>query len=135
MTRSGHGTGTERSGMWQRDIDDEAPFERLETSGELDAWLAKGGASLLLLHDPYCPISASAYREMARLPGPIGLIDVAAATDLSRTVEARTGIRHESPQAILLRDGDPVWSASHYRISADAVAEAMGKPEAERTET
>jgi bacillithiol system protein YtxJ len=35
---------------------------------------------------------------------------------------ARLGIRHETPQAILLRDGRPVWSASHFRITADALS-------------
>jgi monothiol bacilliredoxin len=31
----------------------------------------------------------------------------------------RLGIRHETPQVILLRDGQPVWSASHFRVTAD----------------
>jgi hypothetical protein len=36
----------------------------------------------------------------------------------------RLGVRHETPQAILLRDGKPVWKASHFRITADALAQA-----------
>jgi bacillithiol system protein YtxJ len=37
---------------------------------------------------------------------------------LSEEAAARFGIRHETPQAILLRDGRPIWSASHFRITA-----------------
>jgi bacillithiol system protein YtxJ len=36
-------------------------------------------------------------------------------------------VRHESPQAILLRDGKPVWKASHFRITAGALAQALWK--------
>ena len=39
---------------------------------------------------------------------------------LSDELAARFGIRHETPQAILLRDGVPVWTASHFRITAHA---------------
>src|SRR5688572_19331145 len=44
---------------------------------------------------------------------------------LSDNAAARFGIRHETPQAILLRDGRPVWNASHFRITADALARAL----------
>ena len=37
---------------------------------------------------------------------------------ISDEVSARFGIRHESPQAILLKDGQPVWTGSHFRITA-----------------
>jgi bacillithiol system protein YtxJ len=35
------------------------------------------------------------------------------------------GVRHETPQAILLRDGVPVWSASHFRITAEALKKVL----------
>jgi bacillithiol system protein YtxJ len=38
---------------------------------------------------------------------------------------ARLGVRHETPQAILLRDGRPVWNASHFRITADALGKIV----------
>jgi bacillithiol system protein YtxJ len=41
---------------------------------------------------------------------------------VSDQVAARFGIRHETPQAILLREGRVVWSASHFRITAETLA-------------
>lgn len=80
---------------------------------------------LLFKHDTACPISAAAHREMSQLAEAVSLIDVNSADDVSREIETRTGVRHESPQVLILRNGDAVWSASHYNITAATVAEAM----------
>ena len=53
------------------------------------------------------------------------MIVVQTARNVSREVEARTGVRHESPQAIVLRNGAAVWNASHFDITAEAVTEAL----------
>jgi bacillithiol system protein YtxJ len=53
------------------------------------------------------------------------VIDVLAQRDLSDHVAARAGIRHESPQAIVLRRGSPVWSASHRGVTAAAIAQQI----------
>ena len=81
--------------------------------------------TILFLHDLGCPISRAAYRQMARLGDEIPLIDVRRAHGLSRAIEERTGVRHESPQVIVLCQGRAVWSASHYAITARAVTDAL----------
>lgn len=43
---------------------------------------------------------------------------------VSNEIAARLGVKHESPQAILVRSGKAVWHASHGRITAAALAEA-----------
>jgi len=83
------------------------------------------GPTLLFLHDPHCPVSAVAERELARLGGRIALIDVAAGRDLSRAVQQRTGVRHESPQVLVLHNGRTIWSGSHGRIRTTTVASAL----------
>jgi monothiol bacilliredoxin len=35
------------------------------------------------------------------------------------------GIRHESPEVIVLQNGKPVWHASHYDVTADALAKEV----------
>lgn len=80
---------------------------------------------LLFKHSSTCPISATAYQEMTKLPRDIALVVVQRARDISREIEARTGVRHESPQALVLRNGEAVWSASHWNVTADAVARAL----------
>lgn len=88
---------------------------------------------ILFKHDPYCPISARAYREMEHVAGDVAIIDVAHDDVVKRAIATRTGIRHESPQVIVVRDGKAVWSASQFRITANDVAKAVndkvtGKP-------
>jgi bacillithiol system protein YtxJ len=45
------------------------------------------------------------------------MITVQSHRSLAAEVAARLGVRHETPQAILLRDGRAVWNASHFRIT------------------
>jgi hypothetical protein len=40
------------------------------------------------------------------------------------------GVAHESPQVIVLRNGQVVWNASHFSITAQAVTAAVRKGEA-----
>ena len=81
---------------------------------------------ILFKHSTTCPISAAAYRQMSNYDGAVSLVVVQSARDISRQIETQTGVRHESPQAIILRNGRAVWSASHWSITADAVKSALG---------
>jgi bacillithiol system protein YtxJ len=44
---------------------------------------------------------------------------------VSNAVAQMFGVRHETPQALLIRDGRVVWSASHFRVTAAAVEDAL----------
>ena len=44
---------------------------------------------------------------------------------VSNAVAQKLGVRHETPQALLIRDGKVVWSASHFRVTAAAVEDAI----------
>ena len=61
------------------------------------------------------------------LPAPDDFYERLIATHrgLSDEAAARLGVRHETPQAILLRDGRPVWSASHFRITKQQLDAAI----------
>jgi len=56
---------------------------------------------------------------------PVYLVDVLDQRPLSQALAARLGIRHESPQAIVLQSGTPVWHDSHFAVTADALAAAL----------
>ena len=94
---------------------------------ELDQLIARSHEAPVLVfkHSTTCPISAAAYREMRQLATEVALVVVQHAREVSREVEARTGIRHESPQALVLRNGEAVWTASHWRLTAEEVERAM----------
>jgi bacillithiol system protein YtxJ len=79
---------------------------------------------VIFKHSTTCGVSSIAYRELARVQGVVALVEVQSAREISREIEARTGIEHESPQVIILRNGKAVWHASHSRIKADAVEQA-----------
>lgn len=82
---------------------------------------------IIFKHSTTCPISAAAHRQMSRVRAEVSLVVVQSAREVSNEVAARTGIRHESPQVIVLKNGEVVWSASHFDIQADAVEQAVSK--------
>ena len=91
-------------------------------------------AFLLFKHSLVCPTSAAAFHEYRRFLAardataaavPTAWLDVRGSRSLSLAVEARTGVKHESPQALYLREGEAVWHASHGSITQRSLAEAL----------
>ena len=86
---------------------------------------------ILFKHSRTCGISCEALDELhAHLRHETSrasckVITVQSHRHVSDEAAARLGVRHETPQAILIRDGKPVWKASHFRITADALARAL----------
>jgi bacillithiol system protein YtxJ len=80
---------------------------------------------VIFKHSSSCPVSAAAYDEMEQFSGEVALVVVQQAQGLSREIEKQTGIRHESPQVLVLDNGKVVWSASHFKIKAQAVSDAV----------
>jgi bacillithiol system protein YtxJ len=89
---------------------------------------------LLFKHSRTCGISCEALDELhahARAAGRVAackVITVQSHRGLSDKVAERLGIRHETPQAILLKNGQPVWNASHFRITAAELGRALTRP-------
>ena len=63
--------------------------------------------------------------ELKRFDGEVVLVEVQNARDLSREIENRTMVAHESPQVMVLRNGQAVWNASHWKVKAEKVADAV----------
>ncbi|HVF57117.1 MAG TPA: bacillithiol system redox-active protein YtxJ [Pyrinomonadaceae bacterium] len=107
----------------------ETRFTPVADTKTLDELLARSNQSPVLLfkHSTTCPISAAAYRQMEGVKGEVSIVVVQRNRDVSREVESRTGVQHESPQALVLRNGEVVWSASHFDITADAVERALSE--------
>lgn len=89
---------------------------------------------VIFKHSLTCPISSSAFRQMKDYEGEIVLVEVQRSRELSNEIENRLGVRHESPQVIVLRNGQVVWDASHFKVTADAVADAVSKARTEKQE-
>jgi bacillithiol system protein YtxJ len=56
---------------------------------------------------------------------PVHVVDVRKQRALSQKTSDYFGIPHESPQVIIIRDGTPVWHASHFGITAVNVSAAL----------
>jgi bacillithiol system protein YtxJ len=86
---------------------------------------------LLFKHSFTCGVSAEALDELVchlnepPLDASYAMVTVQTHRDVSNAVAKRLGIRHESPQALLIREGRVVWSASHFRVTAAAVSAAL----------
>ena len=106
----------------------------IEAIDELDKLLNESQNRPLLLfkHSYTCGISAEALDELLshidvakENAARYAVITVQTHRDVSNAVSKRFGVRHETPQALLIRDGQVVWSASHFRVTANAVREAL----------
>lgn len=104
---------------------------KLESAEDLEAVLA-ADLALVYKHSPVCARSFIARSQVNRFldsnPGvPAYVIDVVGNRELSAALAVRVGVGHESPQAILLRHGKPIWHASHGSIRARAIAAALSR--------
>ncbi len=105
----------------------EANFSPVSDAAALEELFARSHEEPVLLfkHSTACPISARAYRQMEGVKTPVSIVVVQKSRDVSREVEERTGVRHETPQALVIRNGRVVWNASHFDITADVVEQAV----------
>lgn len=81
---------------------------------------------LLFKHSRICPVSVTAWHDIARLEElaptlPVFILDVREQRALARSMASTLGVRHESPQAILIRNGAVLWHGSHSAVRAAAV--------------
>jgi bacillithiol system protein YtxJ len=87
---------------------------------------------LLFKHSFTCGVSAEALDELRSHieESPLATVQYAMVTvqthrEVCDTISERLGIRHETPQAILVRAGRAVWSASHFRVNAEEIQKAL----------
>ena len=86
---------------------------------------SKNKPVVIFKHSNSCGISSKAYREMEKLDDQVNLLEVQSCRDVSRELADLTGIQHETPQVIVLKDGKAVWNASHFDVKAGAVMQAL----------
>lgn len=84
---------------------------------------------ILYKHSNLCELCLIAKAELETLneegDPPIYQVVVQEARPLSNSIEATLGIRHESPQVIILYNQKPVFHASHRAVTATVVRGAI----------
>jgi bacillithiol system protein YtxJ len=102
---------------------------------ELDHALGESRHRPLVLfkHSYSCGVSAEALDELLthladkRRDARYAMVTVQTHREVSNAISARLGVRHETPQALVIRDGRVVWSASHFRVNAEALEKALAQ--------
>lgn len=106
----------------------------IQQIGDFDTLLAQSADTPLLLfkHSYTCGTSAEALDQLIdhlrdrALAARYAIVTVQTHRELSRAIATRLGVRHETPQALLIQDGRVVWTASHFRVTSEAVEKAIG---------
>ncbi|MBM7692924.1 bacillithiol system protein YtxJ [Peribacillus deserti] len=91
--------------------------------------LAESESFLLVKHSLTCPVSQAAFEEYQQFAEEndvnTAYLTVQEARPLSNYVAEKYSVKHESPQAILFRNGEAVWNASHWKITVKSLREAI----------
>ncbi len=83
--------------------------------------------SLIFKHSTRCSISSMALNRLERSWKDDNIstyfLDLIAHRDISAEIQNMFGVYHESPQAILIKNGKAIYDASHMAISSHEIAQ------------
>lgn len=97
----------------------------LDKAEQLDGIKQTHGYSVIFKHSTRCSISMMAKRKFEldwdRLPGeiPLYFLDLIQHRDISNQIASTFSVNHESPQLLLIKDGECILDQSHGEISVD----------------
>lgn len=96
-----------------------AKFNQITSAAQLDALFedSHDHAVALIKHSDTCGISANVMHDLREIDADVNVIVIQQNRDLSAVTAEKTGYRHQSPQAFVIRDGKPIYHATHYGIN------------------
>lgn len=107
-------------------------FHRLSTISDLDNALTASQTKPIVIfkHSPTCGTSAMANEELQELvaleaAAAVYVIYVRESRPVSDAIVERFGIRHESPQALVISKGRVCWHRSHFHVTAAKIQAAL----------
>jgi bacillithiol system protein YtxJ len=106
-----------------KDLENNADFDNaLQVSKKAPVYIYK--------HSSNCNISRGAWRAIRELAEEkpelqFRRIMVRENKPLSNDIAEKLNVEHQSPQIILINDGVPVWSATHYAITRETIMGAL----------
>lgn len=112
-----------------------ASLQTLSTPDQLDRALEQSARrpAVIFKHSPTCGISAQAFESISEwLAGDVPdadfyVVPVQASRALSTHLSQKFGIRHESPQVMVIDRGEVAWHGSHFRATATSIAAALDR--------
>lgn len=109
----------------------EAPFHSLSSEADWNEARSRSEEQPVLVfkHSNACPVSGNADTEMRQLAQdaslPVYKLVVQQSRAVSDEIADALGVRHETPQVILLDQAAPVFHTSHFDVTAETVREAL----------
>lgn len=100
-----------------------ANFIEVNTTEKLDELFQQSNENPVMIfkHSTTCPISSGVYQMVSQVDADVYLVVVQRARNVSNYIAEKTGIRHESPQTLVIKDGEPIYHASHYDVDLNEV--------------
>lgn len=107
-------------------------LERLSSESDFELALKSDEKVLVFKHSATCPVSQTAYEEYEAFikvneSFKTYFLVVQEDRPLSNHIAETFHVKHESPQALLFKNGDVVWHDSHWRITADSLKAAIAE--------
>ncbi len=104
-----------------------AVFKEITCSQELGKILDESCQCQIILfkHSTTCPISSRAWQEVQNFIKEssdeilVGMIKVIESRSVSNQVTEELGLKHQSPQVLVVRDRQVLWHASHQEVTQD----------------
>jgi bacillithiol system protein YtxJ len=95
-----------------------ANFIKVESLAELDEIFARSyeRPAALFKHSNSCGISSHVLEMIETVDNDVFIVVIQEHRDLSAEIAMRTGHRHQSPQAFVIRAGKSIYHATHYGI-------------------
>ena len=100
-----------------------AKFIKIDSLQTLDSLFEQSNTQPVFLfkHSSTCGISADIHHQLRAIDGDVHIVVVQDHRPVSNAIASRTGIRHASPQAFVIKDGKTVYQASHYGIDPASI--------------
>lgn len=121
--------GLEKGNLSERGV------KELLNEADLHDFLKASDAAPVFIfkHSTTCPISGGAYREVERYLDTMDkdatpqmyYVKVIESKPVSKEIEHIVGVKHESPQLILVSKRKPLWSKTHKAITKLSIITAL----------
>lgn len=104
---------------------------QLNSYEQLQDIRAAKGYNVIFKHSTRCSISMMARKRFElnweAIPDgtPLYFLDLLSYRVISNAISSEFNLHHQSPQLLLIKDGECIYEASHGEISADEMAEQI----------
>ena len=106
-----------------------ANFLRVDSIEHLEALFEESHRRPVVFfkHSSTCGISAGVKNIVSDMEADLNMVVVQTDRYLSNEIAARTNVRHQSPQAIVIKAGKAIYHASHYDITPEDIQRSISE--------